>query len=391
MDRVLTLRVLMTADCVGGVWTYAMTLCRALAEHDVHVTLAITGGDMSDEQRAQADALPNADWHHKPFKCEWMQPPLADVAAAGEWLESLWDEVVPDVVHLNDFAHGDRWFGQCPRLVVAHSDVVSWHHAVHERDPDGSWHAYRTAVAEGLSQADAVVIFTQVQTFGLQTFYGYRGRPRIIPNAIDVPLTDAVDAEREPFVLTAGRIWDEAKNASVLAEAAAGLSWPVKVVGDARHPDGGTAATFENVELLGPLPRSDLLSLMRRAGIYAAPARYEPFGLAIAEAAACGCPLVLGALPSLIDLWGASACYFESHDIDDGHERIPCNDPADLQSTLQALIDDPQRRRELSRDARRTARHYTPARQAAAYFDLYQQLAAAGRRPTANKPSASAP
>ena len=37
------MRVLMTADTVGGVWTYALDLARALAPHGVSVALATMG------------------------------------------------------------------------------------------------------------------------------------------------------------------------------------------------------------------------------------------------------------------------------------------------------------------------------------------------------------
>ena len=51
-------RVLMTADTIGGVWTYAIDLCRALIPHGVEVTLATMGNLPSAEQRRQAAAAP---------------------------------------------------------------------------------------------------------------------------------------------------------------------------------------------------------------------------------------------------------------------------------------------------------------------------------------------
>jgi hypothetical protein len=37
------MKVLMTADAVGGVWTYALELSGALARHDIEVVLATMG------------------------------------------------------------------------------------------------------------------------------------------------------------------------------------------------------------------------------------------------------------------------------------------------------------------------------------------------------------
>ena len=373
------MRVLMTTDCVGGVWTYTMTLCRALQRHGVEITLAITGGPMSNAQTREVDQIANVDWHHRPYRCEWMQPPLADVAAAGEWLESLWDECVPDVVHLNDFAHGNRWFGHCPRLIVAHSDVVSWHRAVRQQDPDDSWNAYRVAVAGGLGEADAVVGLTEGGLAEVCDAFCVRPRRRrVIYNATD--LYPRSSKFGEPFILAAGRLWDEAKNLDVLAVAAEGLPWPVKLAGDPQHPDGGSAAESNaNVELLGPVSHGRLVSLMSEATIFAAPARYEPFGLAIAEAARCGCALLLGRIPSLYELWREDVRYFDPFGFNDGIHSMPGNDPDVLRDILAQMIDRPDALHRQGVAAMERSLVFDPRVQAAAYHDLYIELAKSGR------------
>src|SRR5688500_15990170 len=100
------MNVLMTADTVGGVWTYALDLCRALAAHDVHVTLATMGAPIRPDQHAQLARLSNVTLRESSFKLEWMQEPWGDVARAGEWLLGLEHACRPDVVHLNGYAHG---------------------------------------------------------------------------------------------------------------------------------------------------------------------------------------------------------------------------------------------------------------------------------------------
>jgi glycogen(starch) synthase len=52
-------RVLMTADTVGGVWTYALELCRALERCSVEVALATMGAPLDPSQAREAAALPN--------------------------------------------------------------------------------------------------------------------------------------------------------------------------------------------------------------------------------------------------------------------------------------------------------------------------------------------
>src|SRR3954462_14350571 len=97
-------RILMTADAVGGVWTYALELSRGLAARGVDVILATMGPRPSSEQRAAVAALGNVTLCESDFRSEWMIDPWADVARAGEWLLKLEREHAPDLIHLNGYA-----------------------------------------------------------------------------------------------------------------------------------------------------------------------------------------------------------------------------------------------------------------------------------------------
>src|SRR5688500_2012496 len=100
------MKILLTTDTVGGVWTYAIELARALRPHGVEVALATMGDPVRPEQRRQVEALDNVRLFESTFKLEWMQEPWDDVSRAGEWLLKIESELRPDVVHLNGYAHG---------------------------------------------------------------------------------------------------------------------------------------------------------------------------------------------------------------------------------------------------------------------------------------------
>ncbi len=98
--------VLMTADTVGGVWTYAVELARTFSTLGVTVHLATMGGPVKDHQRLQLEGIAGMTLHEGGHALEWMHDPWADVERAGQWLLEVEREIQPDVVHLNQFAFG---------------------------------------------------------------------------------------------------------------------------------------------------------------------------------------------------------------------------------------------------------------------------------------------
>ena len=120
-------RILMTADTVGGVWTYALELIRALPQ--IEFALATMGAPISPAQRAEAAELANVTLFPSTYALEWMNEPWQDVDDAGDWLLGIARDFRPDVVHLNGYAHAALdW--PAPVIVVAHSCVLSWWSAV---------------------------------------------------------------------------------------------------------------------------------------------------------------------------------------------------------------------------------------------------------------------
>jgi glycogen(starch) synthase len=173
---------------------------------------------------------------------------------------------------------------------------------------------------------------------------------------------------KEPFILTAGRVWDEGKNVGALAAIATSLDWPIFVAGEGKHPDRGAVA-HEGLHQLGRLPGRELAAWLGRAAVFALPARYEPFGFTPLEAALAGCALVLGDIPSLREVWGDAAVF------------VPPDDPEALRSALQRLIADDAARTALAGRAHVRALRFTPQRMAAGYLAAYRSLLADRSRP----------
>jgi glycosyltransferase involved in cell wall biosynthesis len=339
----------------------------------------------SNDQRAEAAATGLA-LVDRPYRLEWMADPWDDVERAGVWLLSLAADVRPDVVHLNGFVHAPLpW--RAPVLIAAHSCVRTWWRAVHHAPADDEWRRYTAAVNAGLATAACVVAPTRAMLDGLAEEYPVRVDGVVIPNGLAFAHDDGAPtssagfpqaygcptgvaaaasgtATKEPFVFAAGRAWDAGKNIAALCRVAPHVSWPIHVAGDQRGPDGTAASgvTLPGVCCLGPLGPAALHGWLDRAAIYALPARYEPFGLSVLEAAAHGCALVLGDLPSLRENWDGCARFV--HPDDDGG----------LRGAIQELIDEPAARHALGSRARRRARRFTARRMAARYVRLYESL-----------------
>jgi glycogen synthase len=353
-------KVLMTADTVGGVWTYSLELARGLCERGVEVALATMGAPVNDLQRDKAERIPGLRVFEGHFKLEWMDDPWRDVEKAADWLLNLESRICPDLVHLNSFVHGALpW--NAPTVVVGHSCVLSWWQAVKGEPAPETWDRYREEVASGLAAAGLVIAPSAAMLASLAEYYGPLPESRVIPNGSDARLFRPTP--KENMIFSAGRLWDEAKNLEALEKAAPHLPWPVFVAGESQHPDGGEIRPH-NTRLLGRLSQRALAAWLGRSSIYALPARYEPFGLSVLEAALAGCALVLGDIPSLRETWRNRAVF------------VPPDDPEALERALTALIQEPDRRQSLAAGAHKRALEYTPERMVEGYLQAYAHVLA---------------
>jgi glycogen(starch) synthase len=347
-------RVLMTGDTVGGVWTFTLELAEGLAAHGIEVVLATFGAPPTADQTAEAAAIPNLCLLGSDFRLEWMEDPWRDVEASGRWILELEREYSPDVIHLNSFGHGAlSW--QAPTVLTAHSCVLSWWAAVKGTDLPAMWNRYRDEVARSLRSVDLVTAPSKTMARALVRHYGPgSSRCTVIPNGRAAAKFHK--AVKSPLVLTAGRIWDEAKNVAAVSQAANELSWPVYIAGDTQH------VSREGCHMLGRLPATALAEWQARAAIYAAPARYEPFGLCALEAGLSGCALVLGDIESQREIWGDAALF------------VSPDDARALRGTLQALIADDTLRERMAERAYRRALSFDAGHMARQYVDAYKKI-----------------
>jgi glycogen(starch) synthase len=354
-------RILMTADTVGGVWTYAVDLAAGLAASGVRTTLVTLGPSPSDDQQAEAAAIPGLDLIDTRLPLDWAATEPAEIEETAAAVRGLARSARADLVHLNSPALATAGFPM-PVLGACHSCLATWWAAVKEGDMPDDFRWRTRALWRGMLACDALA--APSLAFARTTAQLYEiPIPFVVHNGRR-PSRGAA-AERESVVFTAGRLWDEGKNAGVL-DAAAGLcAIPVMAAGPLVSPIDGAGPAFRNLRPLGLLSAEAVQAQMDRSLIYASSALYEPFGLGVLEAAQAGCALVLSDVPTFRELWDGVAIF-----------AAPRDSSAFAQA-FDALAADPPRARALGQAARSRAKRFSADAMTARVLHIYSHLALA--------------
>jgi glycosyltransferase involved in cell wall biosynthesis len=353
-DMTRPLRLFMTADAVGGVWQYALDLARGFGDRAV-VTLAVLGPAVNAAQAEEARAIPGLTLVQTGLPLDWTAASASDLERAAAGVAAHAARARPDVIQLNAPALASASFA-APVVAVCHSCVATWWEAVRggPLPPDFAWRT--AAVARGLHAADALVAPTAAFAASVQRSYGLGALPAVVHNGRRPPA--AAPAPTEDFVFTAGRLWDEGKNLQVLDRAAARLAVPVLAAGALQGPNGAAVA-LEAIRSLGPLADAEVAARLARRPVFASLAHYEPFGLAVLEAAQAGCALVLSDIPTFRELWDGAACF------------VPPVDDEAAAEAIGAIVADRTARERLGAAAREWASRYTVEAAAAGMLAIY--------------------
>src|SRR5262249_7061446 len=168
------MRVLMTSDSVGGVWTYATELTRAMPSENF--ILATVGGHPKPSQLKEVPPNVRLVTDGGPDQPDG---PSADAGRTAEWLLEIERRESPDLIHLNGYAHGALPF-PAPKLVVGHACALSWSKAIHLESQPQMWEQYRAAVTSGLQGADFVVASSMAMLDELHHHYEFSTPARVI-------------------------------------------------------------------------------------------------------------------------------------------------------------------------------------------------------------------
>jgi len=356
------LHVLMTADAVGGVWQYALDLLGALSRHGVTSTLAMLGPPPSSEQRSAARAIPGLSLLETGLPLDWLAKQPAEICRAGRRIEALAETVNADLVHLNGAALAAESRFPVPVVATHHSCVATWWHAVCRGQPMPRAFEWQTElVARGLHRADRAIAPTHAFAAAVAGCYTLQRDLSVVHNGRAAPPVASAARIAAPAVFTAGRLWDAGKNLGVLDRAAQGLAVPVLAAGPIVGPNG-SRIELRHIKALGNLDEAALRGHLAARPIYVSTAVYEPFGLAVLEAAQAGCALVLSDIAGFRELWDGAAMF------------VPPREEAAVAAAIAELARSPALRAELGRRARTRSRRYGVSSMVHGTLEIYRAV-----------------
>jgi glycosyltransferase involved in cell wall biosynthesis len=203
----------------------------------------------------------------------------AALARDAIWYPSLALRGGVDVLHCPTFRGPPR--ARVPLVVTVHDLAVLRHPEWFNR-----WtHGYsRLAVPRVVRAADRVIAVSEATRRDVQELLGVDAV--VIPNGVEEVFRPDGPAAEGDYVLAVGTL-EPRKNLARIAEACRGLDLRIAGArgwGGIEPPAG---ATF-----LGPVADEELARLYRGARCLVYASLYEGYGIPVAEALACGCPVV---------------------------------------------------------------------------------------------------
>lgn len=167
----------------------------------------------------------------------------------------------------------------------------------------------------------------------------------VVPNVVDTSLffpavsrSQERQGERRQLLFVGSLESDEYKGFPTLLGALAHLGerrrdWRLDVIGDGPERARYEASAVERgladrITFHGALPKPVVAEMMRQADLFVLPSRLETFGVAIAEALACGLPVVsttAGGIPELVN--------------ESNGRLVPPDDPAALSDALRGVLE----------------------------------------------------
>lgn len=290
----------------------------------------------------------------------------------------------PDVIHAHFWMSGLAALDARRRGAIAAPVVQSFHalgHVKRRHQPEEDTSPdQRVNLERYLANAvDAVIATCTDEVRELRELGTPTPRVHVIPCGVDTEyFTERESLPRSATVLTISRMVPRKGVDTVIRAIAQLPGVRLQVVGGPgseweKDPEvqrlravADELGVAGRVEFLGPVPRSQVPELMRRADVVATLPWYEPFGIVPLEAMACGVPVVGSAVGGLLDtvINGATGLL------------VPPKDHLTAAAAIARILASPERAEAMGqRGATRVRERYTWDSVASATEALYRDCA----------------
>lgn len=170
----------------------------------------------------------------------------------------------------------------------------------------------------------------------------------------------------DKFILSLGSL-EPRKNLQSLLEAYKGLETDATLViaggsGWKNNRIAAVAADDSRVSMIGYVDEADKPALYNLAQCLAYPSHYEGFGLPLAEAMACGCPVISGSNSSQSEVVGTAGILVNPYDV------------ADIREAIRAMLSDSDLRAEFSRRGMMKAQEFSWEKSAQEILEIFNNL-----------------
>ena len=256
-----------------------------------------------------------------------------------------------DVLHCPTF-RGPLREPPCPLVVTVHDLAVLRH-----PEAFNTWTRWysRVCVPRVVRAARRLIAISEFTKRELVEVLGVPAdKVAVIPNGIENVFTADGPAAEGDYLLTVATL-EPRKNLGRVQKAAAKLGMELRIAGE---PGWGKVAAEG---WLGRVPDDELAALYRGAACVVYPSLYEGFGLPIAEAIACGAPVVTSRGGATEETAGGAAVLV---------------DPVDVASIARGIEEAMARRAELRRLGLARAQAFNWDETARATVEVYREVAA---------------
>jgi glycosyltransferase involved in cell wall biosynthesis len=258
---------------------------------------------------------------------------------------------------------------EVPAVVTFHNYVLD--NFMRDYSSPLQWLHYRTDLRlftkRALARARCVTAVSRFVADLVARDLDFRGNIRVIPNGVDTKtfMPGRSAAGRSTIRVLFGGNLSRRKGADLLPAIAKRLPAGIELWCATGLRGEKPAVTRDHLKMVGRVPYADMPSLYNEVDILLMPTAREGFGLVVAEAMACGLPVVASNISTMPEL------------VHEGQGGILCSldDPSGFADAIERIAAAPELRRAMGEYNRaRIERVYTLERMVQAYRTLFEEV-----------------